>query len=164
LILYKWSVILSEEKIKLINPYEKENSAILRLGFDANPTGSYTIRFLEVNGRAKAINDLLIYRKLDKRDFKKIIKTINMQLNRSSLLSDKDKLQQDGEILEFKGGHCRLFGFISGTAREQEIIICTHGFWKTDGKGGKSNARQKQAFNTAEKFRLIYIKNQDEVE
>ncbi|MFA6714317.1 MAG: hypothetical protein WC082_08365 [Victivallales bacterium] len=82
------------ERIKLIDPYDKDladqyKAIFKKFELAEVPAGAYTIKFLEINGRSIAIDDLATYLKNDKNDFKKLMKNINLQLNSKELLRDK---------------------------------------------------------------------------
>ncbi len=116
----------------------------------------FDIYCLEVNGRCDVLRDLFKCLKNDKKDFKSLLSTINMQLESEQLLENKKRLvkgKKYRKILEFKSphGHSRLLGFID--TQNSRIIICTNFYWKTTGKKQK----QDETFSRAEHLRITYL-------
>ena len=118
----------------------------------------YKLKLLTIDGKMPALDGLYTLRKKDKKDFGKLLNNIKLQLNSKEIIRNKQKIERGNkkhqkDVMEIKAtrGHSRLFAFMSET---NELIICTHAYWKTS-----TNKKQQDGeFERAVNMRSIYMK------
>jgi hypothetical protein len=60
-------------------------------------------------------------------------------------------------IYEMRGGHARLFFFY--TPDTDEVVVCTHTFWKAK----PSTQEQNEAFEKADRLRKRYVDSESSI-
>lgn len=109
---------------------------------------------LGTNDRCDVLEELIELSRKSQQDFKKLLSTLKLQVESDELLKLEKRLQKgrlNREILEYKGGKCRLFGFLNENHRS--IIICTNTYWKTTGKKEKQSSAFKKAERLMEQYK-----------
>jgi len=119
----------------------------------------YQLRFLEINGRAHALAELVELLKKDPQDVAKLMRNLHLQLKSKELLRNPKKVQrgkkpEQQQIFEVKAtcGHSRLFAFFSPDGM---LVICTNTYWKTS----TDPKQQNKEFDKAAKLRQLFISN-----
>ena len=121
----------------------------------------------ELDGESKEVKcevleDLVNRYQSSPKDFKKLINTLRIQVGQVELLRNENKLKKyddDKNVIEFKGGNCRLFGFVE--EKKNRIIICTNFYWKTTGKKAKQNAAFKKAARLRNAYKVLRRKDNE---
>lgn len=142
-------------KVKLIDPPEE----MIPLKWQVK----HKLKLLEINGVNIALTGLADLASKDIRDLKKLLKTIKLQLNSKDIIHNSQKIQKgkksnQKKIIEIKAtrGHSRLLAFFS---EKNEIIICTHTYWKTSSNKKQQNREFDKAANLYQQYLKHYKKN-----
>lgn len=102
--------------------------------------------------RSRALKDLEDLQQKHPEDFSKLM--FSMSLVGQELRVDNPNHVKRGKkyksIYEMRGGHARLFFFY--TQNNEEVVVCTHAYWKTK----PSKEEQNEAFATADNLRKQY--------
>lgn len=115
----------------------------------------HKIKALEINGRARALQDLVNLAEKHPQDYRKLLITLELVASNYRVLNKTKVRPGIGKglegIFEMKGGQARLFFFYDeGTT---DIIVCTNMYWKAH----SSPKLQNKAFQIAAEMRKIYF-------
>jgi hypothetical protein len=119
----------------------------------------HRMKLLEIDDRCPALKGLIDIAAKDEADYRKLMKTVKLQLASKTLLRDERKVRRgrkrnQKKIIELKAakGHSRLFAFLHENG---DVIICTHTYWKTS----KNRKVQDNEFEKAVRMRADYIRS-----
>ena len=125
------------------------------IGVDIKWEREHRIRALEVNGKSRALKDISDLQEQHPKDYRQMMDTLRMAaeqrrvLNTSRVRRGRGKVCRD--VYAMKGGQARMFFFY--TPDEEEIVVCTHTYWKAK----PSTKEQNEAFGVAAKMRQLYL-------